>query len=313
MILQSSTRKIRSTLFVATALAAAAPALGGCAPRRVGAPARTSATARARRSVTAGSCGDPAGKEWGYEDGDHTLGPACWEALQGDALCGAGEEQSPIDLTHATPRDLPDLLFAYRPSKLRMRNNGHTVQVEYEQGSTLCTAPAGASCPDDRRFTLAQFHFHAPSEHKVNGKSFPLEIHFVHVDEASRAKVVVGVLVEEGAANAALDPVFSQLPTKEGTVEPPGARIDGAAILPAAQVYESYSGSLTTPSCTEGLAWYVMESPIQMSAEQISKFTSIHTDHVSFAHTNRPVQPLGKRVLLIDSTHDVTPPQGANP
>jgi carbonic anhydrase len=237
----------------------------------------------------------PHEKHWGYEDGADSVGPEKWGTLPGDGTCAAGKLQAPINVRAgaATPRDLPNLVFAYKPSHLSIANNGHTEQVTYDTGSTL-----GLVGSKDA-WTLAQFHFHAPSEHQVDGASFPLETHLVHVDAAGKPAVVVALFIREGRENAALARAFQSLPARAGEkVDRPNETIEAGALLPADRTFFTYKGSLTTPPCTEGITWYVLKTPIEMSRAQIAAFTRL--EHLG--HTNRPVQGLGGRVVLVDST-----------
>ena len=234
-------------------------------------------------------------KHWAYEDHGDEVGPEKWGTLPGYATCASGKRQTPIDLTQtiAKPRDLANLVFAYKPSNLSMVNNGHTVQMSYDAGSTLGRADTVES------LRLAQFHFHAPSEHTVEGASFPMEAHLVHINGAGMPVAVVGVFIKAGQANAGLAKAFQDLPAKAGDKRAPvGALIDARALLPRDKTFFTYSGSLTTPPCTEGVTWYVLKSPVEMSLAQIAAFTSL--DHL--AHTNRPIQSLETRTVLIDST-----------
>ena len=234
-------------------------------------------------------------KHWAYEDSAESVGPAKWGTLPGDEACGTGKQQAPINLAAgvAKPQDLPNLMFAYKPSSLSMTNNGHTIQMTYDAGSTLGRAGNAATA------TLTQFHFHDPSEHTVDGVSYPAEVHFVHVDAAGKPVAVVGVFIKAGQENAALAKAFQALPAKSGAKSAPaGAKIDASALLPADRTYFTYAGSLTTPPCTEGITWYVFKTPIEMSAGQIGAFTKL--EHL--AHTNRPIQSLGGRTVLVDST-----------
>ena len=232
-------------------------------------------------------------KHWGYEDGPDTVGPASWGDLPGDEPCKLGKAQSPIALADtgdgaATPAAGPALSFDYKPSKLSMVNNGHTVQVNYDKGSSV--TEGGVT------YTLAQFHAHAPSEHTLNGNTYPLEIHLVHLDSAGKPALVVGVFVKEGAENAALAAAFRALPgKKDESSEPAGATVDASGILPASRTHFAYDGSLTTPACTEGVRWRVMREPIEMASAQIEAFRSI--PHL--AHSNRPLQPLNARTELL--------------
>jgi carbonic anhydrase len=234
-------------------------------------------------------------KHWAYEDHGDEVGPAKWGTLPGNAACASGKQQTPINLAAgaAKPQDLPNLVFAYKPSSLSMTNNGHTVQMTYAAGSTLGRTGSTGT------WTLAQFHFHAPSEHTVDGVSYPMEAHLVHVDNAGKPAVVVGVFIKAGRENAGLARAFQALPAKSGDKgAPAGTTIDAGALLPADKTFFTYAGSLTTPPCTEGIRWYVLETPIEMSPAQIGAFTSL--EHLG--HTNRPIQSLGGRVVLVDST-----------
>lgn len=233
-------------------------------------------------------------KHWAYENHGDEVGPEKWATLPGDAVCGSGKQQAPINLVTAVAKsqDLPNLVFGYKPSKLSMTNNGHTVQETYDAGSTL-------SRTGSPTMTLAQFHFHAPSEHTLNGASYPMEVHLVHVDDAGQPAAVVGVFIKSGNEHTGLSAAFKSLPSHSGdTAATAGATIDAGNLLPADKTYFTYPGSLTTPPCTEGVTWYVLKNPIEMSPAQIRAFTSL--EHLG--HTNRPVQKLGGRVLLVDST-----------
>ena len=233
-------------------------------------------------------------KHWGYEDGPESFGPAHWGEMPGNALCALGKFQSPIALADAgeraaEPAEGPALRFAYKRSALSMINNGHTVQVNHEAGSSV--SEAGTS------YVLAQLHFHAPSEHTLDGKSFPLEIHLVHLDVTGKPALVVGLFVREGAENTALAAALRALPAMPGgSSAPAGATVDASALLPAARAHFAYDGSLTTPPCSENILWRVMREPIEMSTAQIDAFRSL--PHMG--DDNRPLQRLGsRRVLLV--------------
>ena len=221
---------------------------------------------------------------WGYT-GD--IGPAKWGSLsEAFETCRDGREQSPIDIVGSQSRDLPGIEFSYEQSPLSILNNGHTIEVEYDEGSTISV--------DGRRYGLAQFHCHAPSEHQVDGTRYAAEIHLVHRD-ANDAIAVVGLLVEQGAENQALASAWEHLPAKENTAEPvEGEAVDAEPLLPRERSYYSYPGSLTTPPCTEQVRWLIMTEPIQMSSDQLDALTEI------VQMNNRPPQPLGERRILVD-------------
>ncbi len=230
---------------------------------------------------------------WGYE---RENGPKIWAELSPDyGLCGKGREQSPIDLRHTTVIENPPLVRDYQAASLRIIrhehvvdviNNGHTIQVSYDEGSQLLL--------DEETYSLAQYHFHAPSEHTVDGRHYAMEMHLVHQSDAGEL-AVLGVLIKAGAYNPAFEPVWSHLPDEAGEeahLENVQTNVDD--LLPVSQRTYRYRGSLTTPPCSESVNWQVKADPIELSAEQINAFTSIMSDN------NRPVQPLGERRLTID-------------
>jgi carbonic anhydrase len=154
---------------------------------------------------------------------------------------------------------------------------------------------------DGKVYALVQFHFHAPSEHTVDGDHFPMEVHFVHAAEDG-ALAVVGVLAEEGTENQGFAPLWPQLmkgPGMRSIVEVP-AEFAQLAFLGEATGAFHYMGSLTTPPCTEGVSWYIRRTPTQFSAEQIAAFTKMYDNN------NRPVQPLNSRVVYLDGAPAVT-------
>ena len=222
---------------------------------------------------------------WSYSGED---GPEFWGNLSSDfAVCGTGVEQSPIDLTGASDADLADIIFNYSTSDLTVLNNGHTIQANYDSGSSIDL--------DGEMFNLLQFHMHAASEHTLNGEYFPLEIHLVHQAESGQL-AVVGIIVKEGDANDALSPLWENLPSeKSDAMAVAGSTIDAAGFLPEDQSSFRYMGSLTTPPCSEQVRWHVLTTPITMSADQIAMFTGIYD------RNNRPVQALNARELVLDT------------
>jgi carbonic anhydrase len=221
---------------------------------------------------------------WTYEGAE---GPDQWGELAPEyALCGEGRSQSPIDITGEQAVNLADLTLNYSPSVLNIFNNGHTIQVNYDAGSSLIY--------NENEYALEQFHFHHPSEHTLNGESFGMELHFVHGD-ANGAKAVVGVLLAEGSDdNTAYAPVFDNLPPEEGEPASTELMVNAADLLPEQVQYYTYMGSLTTPPCTQGVRWLVLDTPVTLSAAQLAAFEAI------FELNARPVQPLNMRDLLHD-------------
>lgn len=221
----------------------------------------------------------PAEPSWGYEKHN---GPTLWGTLDpAFRTCACGAEQSPIDLSGGTV-DVAPVEFDYRRTRLAIENTGHTIQVAADPGSGIVLNKA--------YYELQQFHFHHGSEHTVDGVRLPLEMHLVHRND-SGALAVVGVLFAEGAVNDALAPVWAHLPCEPvGSHMVPG-EVDLASLLPARRSTWRYRGSLTTPPCTEGVAWVILTEPLTMSAAQIAALAAV------YPHNWRPVQPRGERVL----------------
>jgi len=219
---------------------------------------------------------------WGYT-GD--AGPENWSKLDpAFAACGEGRNQSPIDLGRFTKADLKPLSFEYKPGALDIINNGHAIQADYAPGSALII--------QGNSFELKQFHFHSPSEHTVRGKFFPLECHLVHSDKAGNV-AVVAILFEQGEANPLIAKLWEMMPAgKDKKVSLP-AGLSAAGLLPSSREYYYYSGSLTTPPCSEGVRWAVLKRTVTVSTEQVAKFAGT----LGFAN-NRPVQPVNARMVL---------------
>ena len=227
---------------------------------------------------------------WGYAD---TAGPERWGTLAGNTLCSTGKEQTPIALMTAGARieEVPRPVFNYLAFPLSMLNNGHTVNFDAGQGSTLTVS--------GKTYKLLGFHFHTPSEHTLDGVRYPLELHLVHTDDAGRPALVVGIFIKAGAANATLSTAFSNLPRHAGEErKPAGATINPTQLLPTDKAFFKYAGSLTTPPCSEGIEWYVMKNPIEVSEAQLTAYQTL--SHLN--PSNRPLQPLRSRTVLLRTT-----------
>lgn len=213
-------------------------------------------------------------------------GPDKWGELQDDfKLCSTGKNQSPIDIQPlmARPTGASDIMIQYQPTAMKTLNNGHTVQLNNSAPSVAVIA--------GQKYELLQLHFHAPSEHKINGRSYPLEVHLVHRN-AGGGLAVIGVLFEEGTASAALESLLQSFPDAAGQEKDLAATFQPATLLPAQTGYYRYSGSLTTPPCSEGVLWSVARRTVTASPEQLSRFRK------QFYNGNaRPVQPMQGRIL----------------
>jgi carbonic anhydrase len=219
---------------------------------------------------------------WAYEG---AAGPSNWGDLDpAYAACSDGRAQSPIDIAGATSGDLPDIDLAEGSlSPVGVINNGHTIQVDAPPGNTITVG--------GETYELAQFHFHTPSEHAIDGTRQAMELHLVHRNADGRL-AVLGVLLEEGAEHAALAPVFDSIPATTGAERSVDAGIDLAALLPDDRSTYRYDGSLTTPPCSEGVAWIVFAEPMTVSTAQLEAFRSVLPANA------RPLQPANGRTLV---------------
>lgn len=227
--------------------------------------------------VAAAAC---ASSHWSYAG---ETGPERWASLdEKNAACASGQRQSPIDIVAPFRNAASDLALNYQPSRAVVVNNGHTIQVNISGENTLQSG--------GKTYRLLQFHFHSPSEEAVGGRRFPLVAHFVHATAAGEL-AVIGVLFEDGLASAELAPVFANLPSESGqSVELAGA-LDLRKLLPASLAHWNFDGSLTTPPCSEGVNWFVLQSRGRLSADQIRAFTRLYPDSA------RPLQPRNAREI----------------
>ena len=218
---------------------------------------------------------------WSYE-GD--TGPDRWGGLDPSfEVCDRGMQQSPIDLAGAVPAGGGGLGIQWQPADGEVVDNGHTVQVNMGAGSSITL--------EGRQFSLLQFHFHLPSEHTVEGRGYPMEVHFVHQAEEGDL-AVIGVFMEAGHAHPAIQAIWDAIP---GVDEAPAplAGVDPNAFLPEGRGYFRYAGSLTTPPCSEVVSWVVMTEAIAASQAQVDAFAALYPMNA------RPVQPLHRRFVLM--------------
>lgn len=213
---------------------------------------------------------------WGYE-GDN--GPEHW----GDnfPICGKGKKQSPLNIVGPFDKSKDSLTVDYKEGPLKIINNGHTIQVNVEPGSTLTIGKES--------FDLLQFHFHRPSEEQVDGKNAAMVAHFVHKSKEGKL-AVIGVMLNEGKDSAAIKTLWANLPPKEGEEYLPAKVVfNPGSMLPKELGFYNYEGSLTTPPCTEGVQFYILKAPVELSKAQVAKFP--------FKLNARPVQSLNGRKI----------------
>jgi len=227
-----------------------------------------------------------ASHHWGYTGHE---GPSNWSDLDENyTMCKAGSSQSPINIAKKVTVDannLEKIGFDYKTGAQSVVNNGHTVQVNIKEGSSIHI--------DGIEFSLKQFHFHTPSENQIEGKNFPLEAHFVHASKDGKL-AVVAVMFEDGKENPIIKKIWNKMPHKAG--ESAGCGLTAKAInsiLPKDKDYYRFSGSLTTPPCSEGVRWFVMKDYSTISKAQVEEF--LHTLHHA---NNRPIQPINAREVI---------------
>jgi carbonic anhydrase len=235
-------------------------------------------------------------------------GPAGWGSLaKAFALCGSGKRQSPVDIWDEVPADLYPLRFQYQSIPLLVLNNGHTLQANYNtlsQGQSVTIG--GKAYPvkgkpvhnsslmvGDAPYKLLQFHFHTPSEHARDGRRFAMEVHLVH-KSADGNLAVVGVLLKRGKENPTLQKVLDHVSGNINEVKHvQSVSINAADLLPAKRDVFHYSGSLTTPPCSENVNWYVMKTPVEVSDAQVKQFAKLIGENA------RPLQSMHWRQMLI--------------
>jgi carbonic anhydrase len=222
---------------------------------------------------------------WNYQG---PRGAKNWSALDPSyTTCNTGKEQSPIDIRNPHKADLPPLRFENKTEPIRyVINNGHTIRVNYHDAPGTGSLLLVGGTP----YQLGQFHFHHPSEHYLNGKRYPMELHLMYKGPDGQI-VGVAVLLKAGRADTTVQHIFAHMPPREGQVAVTGVAIDAAAMLPHNTSYYMYTGSLTAPPCTEGVKWIVMKTPGEVSVAQITAFARLFPDDA------RPLQPLNTRIV----------------
>jgi carbonic anhydrase len=217
---------------------------------------------------------------WSYKGPD---GPEHWGKLDPDyAACTLGKAQSPVDIRSPEPADLPSLRFVDVPGPLTVINNGYTaVRVNYATGN------GNLLIVGDKQYELTQFHFHHPSEEYIHGRPYAMGLHLMY-KASDGAIAAVAVMLHAGRANPTIRQLWAHMPAtpgKEHTV--PGVDINPAGLLPHDAAYYTYQGSLTAPPCTEGVTWFVLKTPEDISARQIEDFAKLYPHDVRPVHRDR--------------------------
>ena len=248
---------------------AAKPAGHGSAPK----PAKA-------RAAAPPAMPDGHAAHWGYGGAG---GPEQWGAMKSEfSTCATGTRQSPIDIRSGVRVDLEPIQFDYRPSGFRVVDNGHTIQVNVGGGNSIEV--------QGRRYDLVQFHFHRPSEERIDGRQFDMVAHLVHKDPEGRL-AVVAVLLDRGSAHPLVQTIWNNLPLEKGEEVAAKSALDMNHLLPADRRYFTYMGSLTTPPCSEGVLWMVMQQPVPIATDQINVFSRLYPMNA------RPIQSAAGRLI----------------
>lgn len=236
--------------------------------------------------------------EWGYEG---SLSPEHWSELNpAYETCAAGRMQSPVDIDtssamtvsrgHTVAYEESDLTVAHHAQVHDILDNGHTIQVDIDEGSVLRTLRD--------TYHLKQFHFHSPSENRIDGKVYPLEAHFVHQSDSGQL-AVISAFYEEGAHHAQLEMIIEHFPSEKGKLTIlEDESVDPNLHLPSNHDAYHFYGSLTTPPCTEGVEWLILKEVSQASPAQLQVFSE------RLYHNNRPVQAWNDRRLIVDTVEE---------
>jgi len=249
------------------------------------AKARKVAEARKREAIIVAAAPPPPppparGTHWTY---DGESGPGNWSKINVDwGKCSTGTRQSPIDLRDGIKVDLEQITFDYHQSSFSEVDNGHTIMVTVGGGNFITV--------NNQTYELQQFHFHRPSEEKINGKGTEMVMHLVH--KSAEGKIaVVAVLLERGKAHPLMQTVWNNLPLEKLESVSPSVVLDLMEALPAKREYYTFMGSLSEPPCTEGVLYIVMKQTMQASPAQMALFSRLYPFNA------RPVQPGNGRVV----------------
>ena len=220
--------------------------------------------------------------DWGYRG---VVGPSAWAQLSPTYdICARGRRQSPIDLARADRAGaLPPLALHYHLARVGVRNTGRAIELLFDD--------AGGIEIDGKAFALTRIVLHHPAEHTVGGRSFPLEAQLVHQAEDGSV-ATVAILLDSGTRNPALAPYLTDVPPPTGVLRPTDAHLDPAALYPIDRSYFRYTGSQTTPPCTEGVIWTVFATPVPVADAQVAAVAR------AVGENARPAQPLSDRSVF---------------
>lgn len=214
---------------------------------------------------------------WTYEG---EKGPASWAAISPEFSQCQGKKQSPVNLAYKKPtKKGPRLDFSYTSSSVTADLSTPIPQLKYNGGNQLLL--------NGKVYNLDRVEFHSPSEHQLSKNSLSMEIQFHHKALNGGHLATVSVLAIEGRDNPLLGEVWSNMIGGTHTFQ-----FDAGKLIPPNKTFYAYTGSLTSPPCTEGVEWIVFNTPVELSQQQIIAFRS------KFPANSRPLQPVNGRKVL---------------
>lgn len=234
---------------------------------------------------------------WGdLEDTSQVIAPLMFPYAE----CSIGNHQSPVDLAssaHELPADLLKVEYE-RDASPDFFNSGHAIQVN------LPSDYPGRLFINRDTYPLIQFHFHTPAEHVIGTKTFPAELHFVHIRADGKMAVLSVLLEDQGdTENPEFQKILDNMPKIPSTKETnSGVQLRLRSLLPIKKArFFSYAGSLTTPPCSEGVNWYVLSEPLKISNNQLVELENFSQYLEGAGHpNNRLPQNLNGRAVMIN-------------
>ena len=205
-----------------------------------------------------------------------------------NSLCNSGKNQSPIDIDtkRAVNAGKRGLKFNYGQLNSKyIFNTGKQLQIDVAQGANIKV--------DGVEFELKHLSFHTPSENTYNKQHFPMEIQFIHQSKDHQL-AIVSLMVAMGKSSRTLVKLQQQLPMNAGELKQLAANaLRNLEKKQKVANYYRYKGSLTTPPCTEGVRWFIMNKPLKISKQHYQSFRQ------AIKHNNnRSIQDLNARVIL---------------
>ncbi|KAJ4357530.1 uncharacterized protein N0V89_002106 [Didymosphaeria variabile] len=207
---------------------------------------------------------------FGYED---TFGPLNWASLAPEnEACKSGKNQSPINIDSSVSLATEKPVIDIPQQAVEFENLNTTIEVVVNGTTTF----------GGNQFGLAQFHIHTPSEHRINREYFPLEVHMVHKGIADPTQIVVLALMFELCTQSS-DPIIASIAPHLDAIKEAGSKteiesgVDFSGVLSVVQSSNifQYSGSLTTPPCSEGVTFLAVETPLKINVPDYNAIKKI--------------------------------------